>query len=212
MTPGNPRHGTIARYCAGCPCIPCRDAKTRYEKARLHDAVHGRPRSVDATGTARRLRALAAIGWPMLTLSRRLGGATREYAGQIVNNRQRVRTRTATAVANLYDELSMTLGPSQRTRNAAKAKGWPPPLAWDDETIDDPSARPYTKAAASRVGVDDVAVRRILDGQPVDSTRAEREEVIRRWLADGRTINELDRLTGWNVRRDRRIIQNRSAA
>ena len=47
-------------------------------------------------------------------------------------------------IADAYDELSMRQGPSVRNRRL----GYPPPLAWDDETIDDPRARPKGATSA----------------------------------------------------------------
>jgi hypothetical protein len=49
--------------------------------------------------------------------------------------------------------------------------------------------------------VDPVVVDRILAGEVVRATPPEREEVVRRWVADGRGINELARMTGWRVER-----------
>ena len=54
----------------------------------------------------------------------------------------RVQRRTAEKVARLYDELSMVAGPSTRATTEAKRKGWAPPLAWDEEDLDDPAAKP----------------------------------------------------------------------
>jgi hypothetical protein len=133
---GDPRHGKVAGYMAACPCAPCRAAKTRYEKWRR---VHGQPLRINSLPTQRRIRALAAIGWPFSELSRHLGFRGKEYPQQLLR-RPRVNVATARKVADLYDRLSMTPGPSQEARTRAAAKGWAPPLAWDD--IDDPHETP----------------------------------------------------------------------
>jgi hypothetical protein len=36
----------------------------------------------------------------------------------------------------------MTPGPSDYYRNKARGLGWAPPLAWDDDLIDNPQAKP----------------------------------------------------------------------
>jgi hypothetical protein len=105
---------------------------------------------VDATGTRRRLRALCAAGWSGPALAERLG---MEPSGLYLTltSRALVRAATARAVRALYDEL-WDEPPPQGTRSerisAAKARGhaarmgWPPPMAWDDDAIDDPAASP----------------------------------------------------------------------
>jgi hypothetical protein len=42
------------------------------------------------------------------------------------------------AIRDLYERLWDQPGPSQRTAAIAKAKGWLPALAWDDDLIDRP--------------------------------------------------------------------------
>lgn len=141
MTPEDPRHGTVAGSVAGCKCTDCRAAKSNYEKRRIHDANHGRRRLVDATGTQRRIQALAAIGWPIVTLSAEMGFPCREYCQQILY-RSRVLPATRDKVAELYERLCMTPGPSAHARNRALKKGWAVPLAYDN--IDDPDEVPHT--------------------------------------------------------------------
>lgn len=102
---------------------------------------------VDATGTARRLRALVALGWPRAHLERHLGISSRTawLLTAAPQAPDMVTVSTREAVRSLYDELSLTIpGPSRaatRARRIAAARGWPPPLAWDDDVIDDPRGR-----------------------------------------------------------------------
>ncbi len=98
---------------------------------------------VSAAGTLRRLQALRALGWPETVLAQRLG-VKRLRLGQ----GGWVRRRVARAVRELYDELSMTPGPSQRTRARAVRAGLVPPLAWDDDELDDPGAVPVATEPA----------------------------------------------------------------
>lgn len=55
--------------------------------------------------------------------------------------------------------------------------------------------------------IDEVAVERVLAGDPpAHTTHAEKLEVVRRWPA-WRDLSELEHLTGWNVHRLRRELR-----
>ena len=99
---------------------------------------------IDSTGTVRRIRALIAIGWTQAHLAARLG-VTPQNFWFASGARPQVTAVTARAVRALYDELSMTPAPdgpgASRARQYAAARRWVPPLAWDDDRIDDPAAR-----------------------------------------------------------------------
>lgn len=98
------------------------------------------PRNIDATGTRRRLQALAAIGWEFTALAPRFN-ITLFALRRIANgDMQLVRSTTAADVAREYKELSEKPGGSARARNLARKKEWAPPATWDD--IDDPQAHP----------------------------------------------------------------------
>lgn len=123
------------------PCAPCRrahaDKRADYRRRRY---LNHAPLSVDATGTRRRIQALAAIGWSLAEQSRRLG--MERSAAHAMTTRAWVTVETAAKVAALYDELAMTPGTSTRARCDARRRGWPVPLAWDEEDLDDPAATP----------------------------------------------------------------------
>lgn len=160
---------------------------------------------VDATGTWRRLHALIALGYPQTWLARELG-----LGRALQLNRERVTVRNAEKVAALYDRLSMTPGPSERTRVMAWRKGYLPPLAWDDEDLDDPDAWPGLRAQAD--DADEVTVERFVkwallqptrtqalrEPRPVDLNDAERVEVTRRLLDAGITQSAVGVLLGRN--------------
>jgi hypothetical protein len=104
---------------------------------------------IDATGTRRRLQALICLGWNMEQLGARIGVSSTAIHRALRN--EMVTTDRAAAVSDLYDRLwdstPSTETPYERTaaakaRNMAAAKGWVPPMAWDDDTIDDPAAQP----------------------------------------------------------------------
>ena len=130
---------------------------------------------VCAVGARRRIRALQAMGWPLHEIARRIGWATNNL-GTLVAGGRACNADSARKIAAVYDELCMTPGPSQRARYWALRKGWAPPLAWDDLTIDDPDAVPDL-GDQEPSDVDPVVVERLLDGTPwraIGATRAER--------------------------------------
>jgi hypothetical protein len=99
---------------------------------------------VDVAGTQRRIRALSAIGWSAAELSRRLGyrPGTGALSSLLSLRRRYVTAGTARAVRDVYAELSTIPGGSDRAVLWAQRSGWPPPMAWDDDTIDHPGTRP----------------------------------------------------------------------
>lgn len=149
-------HGTYSGYNHHhCRCEACGLAYFRYMK-RIR--MSGQSRRIDATGTARRLRALVAIGWTFDDLAHQLGYASKGSLRNITARRY-VSPATEKRVRALYDRLSMTHGPSSRSRAIARGRGWAPPLAWDDDSIDDPAAEPNVGKADGRAGIhaDDIA-------------------------------------------------------
>lgn len=144
---------------------------------------------VDAVGTRRRVHALQTLGWPVATIASRADvcakglhevASTHTKTGRRKKRVKRYVTRaTATAVARVYDQLWQTPGPSTITARRAAAKRLPGPLAWDDDTIDDPNARPVTTVAAVDTTVDPIVVERIVSGHmPATYSRAERHTAI----------------------------------
>lgn len=128
-----------------CRCDDCRRIHMAWQKLYKHEVLNGQHRTIDSAGTMRRLQALAAIGWSTVKLARQLG-VTQGPLWRLMMQPHRVRRETATRVAALYDRLWNQPPPAGRgavyARNSAARKGWPPPLAWDDDTIDDPAAEP----------------------------------------------------------------------
>jgi len=103
----------------------------------------------DSTGARRRLQALVATGWSQARLARLLGMTEANFGA--VMRRDQVTAGTARAVSQLYNRLWNQPPPehdqrariaASRARRYAADRGWAPPLAWDDDLIDDPSAAP----------------------------------------------------------------------
>lgn len=98
---------------------------------------------VSGVGTTRRLQALVAIGYTQSYLADRIGWAPSNAARLFSAERSpRVQARTARQAEALFCELQLVPGPSGRARRHAQRKGWVPPLAWDEDDIDDPDASP----------------------------------------------------------------------
>lgn len=142
------RHGTVSAYTkSGCRCRDAREATRLYAK-RCRLGLR-EPARVDSAGTARRLKALAAVGWGLTALAARLE-ATKARVAELRRGRNpSVHRSTATRVADLYDELCMTPGSSLRAVTHARRQGWPPPLAWGED-IDNPAATPCVGADPAR--------------------------------------------------------------
>ena len=109
----------------------------------------GKTVSVDATGTRRRIQALVTIGFSQSRIGELLGIAPGNFNRTIKSDR--VHADTARKVRTLYEELWnqpqhgtdwRSRISASRSRSYAKVHGWLPPLAWDDETIDDPATQP----------------------------------------------------------------------
>ncbi|SDD43005.1 hypothetical protein [Auraticoccus monumenti] len=119
---------------------------------------------VDGTGTRRRLQALVAIGWSMSELGRRLGWQPAN-AWKLVTGEGQVTHHTAAGVRALYDELwnqpvtgsdRATKTSATRASQLAGRNGWLPPLAWDDDLIDDPASTPSCESGTRRDALEDI--------------------------------------------------------
>ncbi|MBV9292036.1 MAG: hypothetical protein JO222_06265, partial [Frankiales bacterium] len=182
------RHGDRKAYDIDrCRCPAALADHARYERIRNTERLLGRPRLIDATGTRRRLQALMAIGWPSDTLAVKFGYTDGFAVRKLCSNRF-VRRSTAERVARVYAELADTPGPSVRVCRWAQAAGMLPPIWWDDDTVDDPAAKPAVRERAQRGRgeVDLVVVDRLVDGARVrGATRTERFEAFCRLRAQG---------------------------
>lgn len=171
---------------------------------------------VCGVGTRRRLQALVALGWSISELGRRVG-ITNIHNTVHGKNGGTVLASNARAVRELYDRLWATPPPqdthrqrisASRARNYALEFQWPRPLAWDDETIDDPFVGPELGEVDG--GLDEAAVQRRMDGDTgVELTFDERREVVFRMHAFGCSDLDIERRAGIDARqvvRDRQRL------
>lgn len=122
---------------------------------------NGGPRT-DPTATARKLRALAAIGYSVVWMAEEMGTSPSALdlimLGQVsyvsrkmhakVSALYRTHSETPPAARNKQHKASIT----RRKRLAAKNR-WAPPVCWDDDTIGDPNAIPqFTGCCGTNTG------------------------------------------------------------
>lgn len=141
------------------------------------------PRWTPALGTVRQLRAMRALGWTNVDLGSATGIDWHSISQIALGRRAAVRPGSAAAVADVYAELAELPQPlpASRGRAIARKSLWFPPLAWDDETIDDPAALPCLLPPVARVDRDlELLVQHVVAGHPVEPTPEARAEIVRR--------------------------------
>jgi hypothetical protein len=109
------------------------------------DAVLRRPDRlgfVPAIGARRRIQALLALGWTHAHITERMDGVGQTSQVALHQRGNWISRATHDAIVAAYEELGMTPGPSDLSRRRARARGYAPPLAWDEDGIDDPKAVP----------------------------------------------------------------------
>ncbi|MFF5639546.1 hypothetical protein [Streptomyces sp. NPDC012825] len=92
------------------------------------------------TGLLRRLQALCTAGWTLKNIGAAGGISAKTLTAFIGHPHSTPALRGAILAA--WEELAHQPGPSPAARQRAQAKAWAPPLAWDNETIDDPATSP----------------------------------------------------------------------
>lgn len=197
------QHGTRAAYLRDrCRCFSCSVAASH--AARVYRAGGSWPEQEWAThvGVSRRLQALMTLGWSARDLAERTG-LTEWYVQNLRNDvkHPKVRRETWQTIAAVYDALWDKPSPSaqaSRTRGRARHFGYLPPLAWDDETIDDPHAQPAT--ADIDVGLDEVLIDRFMAGAHRRARGShyppELVEAARRLAAHGMTVTGIGQRLG----------------
>lgn len=199
------KHGKESTYNhQGCRCFPCSEAKRRADKRRNIQAARGIPRKVDRAPSIRKIQALCAIGWPLQELAREMG-RSKNYLTKTLCEKGDLMLANAQAVDALYRRLEAQPGPSNSARVRARSKGWVPPLGWDDIESGILWVEPKRPSRPFLDRFDEEEIEYVL--QYHDFTRPlnkfEKAEIVRRWIADGRSERSLCRLTGWREGRYR---------
>jgi len=133
-------HGQVARIRTA--------TEQRILAARFDPAAVSPTLRVNAAGSRRRIQALTARGWAKAALADRLGVAPANLSRSL--RQEQVTARYAAAVRALYAELwdadpvahGVSPVAAKRARLNAARREWRLPMAWDDDTIDDPDAEP----------------------------------------------------------------------
>lgn len=188
--------------------------------ARVADKIREfRPaRPVTPVGLTRRMHALAALGWSTAAIAE-VAGVNRDTVKSWRRGEVTEIHVVAGPLLRAYDALSMRQPPqgtkfergaATQVRARAVRNGWVPPLAWDDESIDDPNAKPHAWGRRHHGGadlvIDEVAIERVLAGDRADLTKAERLIVVEQFAAAGLSdaqIAERVGVTDRTVYRDR---------
>lgn len=187
--------------------------------ARALLAVHPDPLPgayVPAIGVHRRVQALNAIGWSDRRIALDLGLIPGNFASMM--RQPLVTHRRHLDVVALYERLWATTPPQAtryerqgviRTLNRARKNGYPPPMAWDDDTIDDPNATPAglddDTTSRRTVLVEDVADL-VHQGATVDAACARlniKRTTLQRTLYRAGRHDLWRRLTGTDITSDR---------
>jgi hypothetical protein len=162
--------------------------------------------SIDPTGTKRRVQALETLGWSRPQIADEVGMSKSNFKTSL--RAEKVSARLARRVAAVYDRL-WTERPedhgvqpyvAERVRRHAAQNGFAGPLAWDDDTIDDPKAEPQTDAAEPVATEGGNVASRWLMGESVDLGPEDRREVIQHlmeWTND--TPEEIAERLGMSV-------------
>lgn len=189
---------------------------------------------VDATGARRRLQALAVLGWTTRALAFELD-MERGAVGDILTGRTaRIRHGSAQAIAGCYGRLWNVAGPSERTRTWARQQGFLPPLAWDDDALDDPGAAADpgavrggwealnpddvrelleaglpTEMVAARLGVSVKEIRVLSVERDPDNVRVDAlpaRNKVRAWQSSGHTLVQIAEASGLTLSQVRAVI------
>lgn len=109
---------------------------------------------ISSVGATRRVQALQTLGWTLAKLNGHLGNLSDgngHLRGIASGNANHVHVAYHRRICALYEQLWDCLpepasyherAAITSTKRRAAARGWAPPLAWDDDTIDDPDATP----------------------------------------------------------------------
>jgi len=186
-----------------------------------------------AAGTRRRLQALGCAGWSTPALADRTTLTRRTLTRLLTGSANSVTAGTARTVAALYERLRLAPPPqrtplqrtlARQTAAAAQAAGWRAPHTWHDIDHDpDPTRSACADledlGGAARPGdepdVDEVAVERVMRGEPLRLNLDERLEVVGRLTRRGVSAREIaQRLhtTSRTVVRLRGVLRGTTAA
>jgi hypothetical protein len=163
--------------------------------------------SIDATGTARRIQALFAIGKPRRVIAEAVDGAE-SYIQKIANRQVATVTQGfADRVDAAYERLAQQPTPhnqfTARTRSNSAAKGWRDVTFWEDTgRIDDPDFDP--DAAEKPLRRNELAALRKADVEHLAAYGIDEDEIAERVGLAKSTVHALVEEWRTGTKRDRR--------
>ncbi|WP_076260842.1 hypothetical protein [Intrasporangium flavum] len=134
--------------------------------ARLHD--RSGDDFVPRVGVVRRLQALQAIGHTCEAIAEAAGATVPIIHNLMLQVGPYVSAMNRDRIHVAYEQLWDQPGRSDKIRRLAAKKGWAPPMAWDDDSIDDPAAIPQVVHDATRNG-----------GRPIEYLLEDVEDLLR---------------------------------
>lgn len=201
------RHGTLTMATTGrCSCDECRPVATRYKKLYRLRKARGQMATTDVGPSLRKVQALQWLGHTRQSIAAAIGTSPQSLSNSL--GRQRIKTATAVKIDAVYRRLEMTIPPdtigSRQAKRAALAAGWKPPLAWDDIEAGVLATQPG-ESGYSHDRLDHDLVEDVLQTHDftIRLSPVEKAEVVRRWVASGRSERSLCRLSGWREGRYR---------
>lgn len=204
---GTKGHLDYVDYRFGCRCSEARESRRVYSKRWRN----GKTLKLEATGSRRRLQAVCFMGWSVDYIYDNFNLAHSVQQNILSGKTQIILQSTYDSIILIYDKLSMQLGPSKQTREKAIQKGWHSCLAWDEETIDDPSEEP--NLGNGEPVLDEILIEKITLGRErKPAATPERAEAFTRMWAKGLRSEDIAFLTGldnktiyrWFVYNDKR--------
>lgn len=167
------------------------------------DVGSGHHRFMMADGTRRRVEALACLGWSRGQLCK-MGGISEDgISERRLKEGRKVSRGTADRVRILYDKLWDQPAPDSRAsrwvRGVAASRGYAPPMAWDDDQIDDPKAHP-TRGSTDRV--DPLIAELVMSGvvKWEGLRKVDRQVVAAAIISQGWSAERADKQAGINKR------------
>lgn len=191
-------HGTLtrARYCG---CEPCVAIQTRYVRYWRRRRSLGHRFTAPIGPTLRKVQALQRLGWTRADIAAEIGRSPQSLTNTL--QREVVKADTEAAIEEVFRRLEMKLPPpsrgATRARRRAEAAGWPPPLAWEDIDAGILAEAEVERWDNDRLDLDLVEYVMQYHDFGARMTPREKTEVVRRWMANGRSERELCQLTGW---------------
>lgn len=218
--PGKPhKHGSECYRHDNCRCALGRAYHARKAAERRKAKALGtfQLRTTDATGTRRRLEALMTLGYSSSEIGAG-AGLSRHAIHQVMRERAtRVYRTNAAAIAAFYDQHWDKPAPesfaSNYVQRLAAKRGYAPPLAWDDDTIEDPKAKPNVTAGEEVIDWQAIerAIKHSVKGSRVKLTKRERQAAIQTMALRGATATEIARRLGVSGTMAQQAVQEAAA-